>query len=540
MPRTPVFAFIRRSLQKAQTSLHTDVPLDELLDGAAERTLTRREFVAGGAVAAAAVSLASCTTLPSIPKRDAKVIIAGGGIAGLTAGYRLQGAGIDVRIFDGQNRTGGRMLSLRNYFPDGQVAELGGELIDTNHEHIRKLAGELGIELDDLASDDPSLERDIWFFDGVKRSEREVVEAFRPIAAKIEADLARIGDEEITYSTGGAAAELDRTTLAQWIDGAGATGWFRELLDVGFTTEFGLEIDRQSALNLLTMISPEPEPFRIYGESDERYHVRGGNDRIPAALAAALGDRIELNAMLQRVRQRSDGLIECTFSRGSSTFSAAAPHVIIAIPFTMLRSVAIDLDLPERKRRAIQELGYGTNAKLMVGFTERLWRTKHRSNGSTLTDLPFQLTWETSRLQPGPSGILTNFTGGRHGIELGQGTPADRAAEMSGQLDAIYPGLAALRGKEARMHWPTQPFVRASYAGYLPGQWTTIRGAEGEAAGNLHFAGEHCSMAAQGFMEGGCETGERAAAEVLAALRPAAARMVPRRLRRRQSQLGPA
>lgn len=533
MARTPVFAFIRRSLQKAQTSLHTDVPVDELLDGAAERTVTRREFVAGGAVAAAAVSLASCTTLPSIPKRDAKVIIAGGGIAGLTAGYRLQRAGIDVRIFDGQNRTGGRMLSLRNYFPDGQVAELGGELIDTNHEHIRKLAGELGIELDDLASDDPSLERDIWFFDGMKRSEREVVEAFRPIAAKIEADLARIGDEEITYSARGAAAELDRTTLAQWIDRAGATGWFRELLDVGFTTEFGLEIDRQSALNLLTMISPEPEPFRIYGESDERYHVRGGNDRIPAALAAALGDRIELNAMLQRVRQRSDGLIECTFSRGSSTFSATAPHVIIAIPFTMLRPVAIDLDLPERKRRAIQELGYGTNAKLMVGFSERLWRNKHRSNGSTLTDLPFQLTWETSRLQPGPSGILTNFTGGRHGIELGQGTPAERAAELSRQLDAIYPGLAALRGKEARMHWPTQPFVRASYACYLPGQWTTIRGAEGEAAGNLHFAGEHCSMAAQGFMEGGCETGERAAAEVLAALRPAAARMVPRRLRRR-------
>ena len=36
--------------------------------------------------------------------------------------------------------------------------------------------------------------------------------------------------------------------------------------------------------------------------------------------------------------------------------------------------------------------------------------------------------------------------------------------------------------------------------------------------GGLHFAGEHTSSAAQGYMEGGCESGERAATEVLSAL----------------------
>ncbi|MGZ7038581.1 MAG: flavin monoamine oxidase family protein, partial [Thermoanaerobaculia bacterium] len=494
MARTPVFAFLRRSLQKAQASLHTDVPLGELMEGAAGSAFTRRQFLVAGTAAAAAASLASCrTAIATPPNRNARVIIAGGGIAGLTAAYRLQNAGIDVRVFDGQNRVGGRMFSLRGFFPDGQVAELGGELIDTGHDHLRKLAAELSIELDDFDSDDAALARDVWFFAGAQKSEHDVVEAFRPIAARVEADLARIGEAEINYSSRGAAAEIDRMTLAQWLDGAGATGWFRKLLDVGFTTEFGLEIDRQSALNLLTMISPTPEPFRIFGESDERYHVRGGNDRIPAALATALGDRIELNSTLQRIRRRPDGLLECTFARGSTTVTAAAEHVIVAIPFTMLRSVAIDVELPERKRRAIRELGYGTNAKLMIGFTQRIWRTKYQSNGSTLTDLPYQLTWETSRLQDGASGILTNFTGGRHGIELGAGTPAERAAEAARQLDAIYPGIAALRGKEARMHWPTNPWVRASYSSYLPGQWTTIRGAEREAVGNLHFAGEHCS-----------------------------------------------
>ena len=69
------------------------------------------------------------------------------------------------------------------------------------------------------------------------------------------------------------------------------------------------------------------------------------------------------------------------------------------------------------------------------------------------------------------------------------------------------------------MNWPSFPWTRGSYAGYTTGQWTSIAGAEGEAVDRLYFAGEHCSRAAQGFMEGGCETGERAAREILASVR---------------------
>lgn len=68
------------------------------------------------------------------------------------------------------------------------------------------------------------------------------------------------------------------------------------------------------------------------------------------------------------------------------------------------------------------------------------------------------------------------------------------------------------------MHWPTNPWVLGSYACFLPGQWTTVRGAIGDSVGNLHFAGEHCGFDNQGFMEGGCETGEWAATAVLRGL----------------------
>ena len=518
MARTPLLSALQRSFRLAREAMRTGVDPDEIRDGETVRLRSRREFLATGAAAAASVTLARCASLPPAPRGDARVIVIGAGIAGLTCAYRLRQAGVNVRVFEAQNRLGGRMFSLRGHFDDGQIAELGGELVDTGHTHLRRLAKQLHLPLDDLITDVPA-ETAVWFFGGRRRPEREVIEAFLPVASRVESSLAMMGKGDVTYRTAGVARELDRLTVAEWLDGDEFSPWLRAMLDVGFTTEFGLEIDRQSALNFITTISPDTRTFEMYGMSDERFHIRGGNDLVPKTLAARLEGAIELNASLERVRRRPDGLLECSLRQGGQTVTAAADHVVVAVPFTVLRDVTIDVDLSPAKRRAIAELGYGTNAKLMIGFSERTWRTRHASSGSTLTDLPYQLTWDTSRHQAGAAGILTNFTGGRHGVELGGGAAGDHAAEVARQLDQVYPGLAAARTKESRFHWPSFPQTKGSYACYLPGQWTSIPGAEGEPAGNLHFAGEHCSLAAQGFMEGGCETGERAAADVLAALR---------------------
>jgi monoamine oxidase len=302
------------------------------------------------------------------------------------------------------------------------------------------------------------------------------------------------------------------------LDRNGASGWLRALIEVAYTTEMGLECEEQSALNFLTFIDPGTEAFRIFGESDERFHVRGGNDRIVQGLGAKLDDAIETGVVLEALRQDADGRHVLSFRRGAAAFEARASRVVLALPFTTLRRVRLDLDLPAAKRRAIAELGYGTNAKLMIGFDERVWRTRHASGGATYSDLPLQTTWETSRMQPGDAGILTNFCGGRHGVAIGEGTPKQHADAAARQLDAIFPGISSARTgmREARFHWPSHPWSLGSYACYRPGQWTALRGAVGERVGNLHFAGEHCALDNQGFMEGGLESGEWAAQAILA------------------------
>ena len=182
MARTPLLSALQRSLRIARCSLATGrTPAEIRQRGeeraaerhrarAAGRDVTRRDFLAGGAAAAVSVSLRGLVP-PAAPiaRPPARVIVVGAGISGLTCAYRLRAAGVGVRVFEAQHRVGGRVSSLRGHFEDGQVAELGGELIDSGHTHLHGLARELGLAIDDLAPGGGN-ERTVWFFGGTKRS----------------------------------------------------------------------------------------------------------------------------------------------------------------------------------------------------------------------------------------------------------------------------------------------------------------------------------------------------------------------------------
>ncbi len=519
MPRTPLFAALRRIAREARWSNRTSTPAEETVERWRDAALTRRRLLQGGAAAGALLAVEGSRIVRAAVARKGPgdVVIVGAGIAGLTAAFRLQEAGVGVRVFEAQDRIGGRMFSLRNHFADGQIAELGGELVDTGHTHLQRMCKTFGIPLDDLSREPAGISPTLWHFGGQRRSEAEVVEAFGHLLPKIEAATKPLGEDGVTYDAPNGGEALDRQSIAEWLHGAGVTGWFYDLLNVAYTTEYGLEIGDQSSLNFLQMIGTDAKKFEVFGESDERFHIRGGNDRVPQALARRLADRIGTGQRLVRLAQHADGAYELTFDRDGSAHVVSATHVVLAIPFSVLREVEITVKLPEAKQRAIRELGYGTNAKLMIGTSERVWRTRHQSNGESFSDLAYQCTWETSRSQPGASGILTNFVGGAHGAGIGTGTAAEQAQVAVAALEQVYPGISAARAgmTEARFHWPSFRWTKGSYASYRVGQYTTICGAEGERVGNLHFAGEHTSLEAQGFMEGGCASGDTVAAEIL-------------------------
>ncbi len=526
MARTPLLRSLSRLLRISRAARRTGIPATELLARKQERdTLPRRRFLEMSAAALTLpIAASACGDEPVTPPpgADPTIVIVGGGLAGLHCAYRLKKLGVAATVYDAGKRVGGRMWTDRETFPDGQHCELGGELIDTGHQTMRDLATELGIDLLDYKDDDQALAGLVAQFGGMKLTKEEILMGFAPIAAKIDEALATLTDQEdlfVYYDNPNGGEALDALSISAWLDQIGASGPVRELLEVAYTIEYGLDPDVNNVLNMMFLISTDTAEFRVFGDSDELFHAKDGNDLFPARLSEGLDPaQIELEAALVAMREAADGRYVLTFARGGSNFEVTADHVVLALPFTKLREVDLDLEMPAAKRLAIDALGYGMNTKLMVGFGSRPWRDAG-SNGETFSDLPYQATWETSRLQPGPSGILTNFTGGARAVAMGMGTPEERGAEFLDQIDQVFPGTkAATNDKVVRFHWPSYPLTLGSYSAYKVGQYTTITGAESERVRNVHFAGEHTSLDAQGYMEGGALSGAMAADEIAADL----------------------
>jgi monoamine oxidase len=128
------------------------------------------------------------------------------------------------------------------------------------------------------------------------------------------------------------------------------------------------------------------------------------------------------------------------------------------------------------------------------------------------------------QLQAGSAGGLTLLTGGKAGVVVAKSTPEDLARDLLPGVERAFPGGAEWRrGPVWKFGWPTYAWTKGSYSAYKPGQWTSLRGNEAKPVGNLLFAGEHCSLNHQGYMNGGAETGRRAAQAILARLGRSAA-----------------
>src|ERR671934_2677073 len=92
-----------------------------------------------------------------------KVAIVGAGLAGLVSGLRLKEAGHEVVILEARDRVGGRVLSLRDGFRDGQYADIGAEIIYHGQTNIVALVERFGLQLTphmSLGTDLPDLVMD--------------------------------------------------------------------------------------------------------------------------------------------------------------------------------------------------------------------------------------------------------------------------------------------------------------------------------------------------------------------------------------------
>ncbi len=416
-----------------------------------EARTTRRELVKRTAVAGAA--LAGASSMGRFAKAAygagsaVRIAVVGAGLAGLTCAYRLKQAGLTADIFEASDHVGGRCQTDTKTFAP-LIAEHGGELIDQGHTQVRQLAQELGLNLDNLLQAQPNGTEDFFWVNGGKYEYSQLVLDLNGIYQKMHKDVSAASYPTLWNLYTQRGWELDHMSIIQWLDetvpNGGSKSNLGRVLDIAYNIEYGAECSEQSSLNLLYLLGYSGQgQFHVFGQSNEKYHVRGGNQQIADRLGLALGPQIATGTELTAIKKNPSGTFTLTLRQGSATITPDAyDHVVLALPFSLLRSVDYSKagfeDPNPLKVTAIKELPMGTNSKLHVEFADRFWYGAG-NNGNTYADTGYQNTWEVSRAQGGGKGkgLLVDYTGGKIGASFGSGTPSTRAKQFMAQMQPL-------------------------------------------------------------------------------------------------------
>ncbi len=540
MARTPLLSFFEALAREHATTDSGGMHVDELR----ERRLTRRTVLKGAAAVGVAGAFATAG-VPTLRTRAAgapRIAIVGGGICGLTTALTLADKGVISTVYESSERVGGRMHSdTRGYWLDGQTSEWCGELIDTGHKTILSLAQRYRLATVDLLGAQPNSSEDTYKFFGSYYTKEQADIDFKEMKSALQSDVQKASYPTLFNSSTAHGQALDRMSIYDWIESrvpGGHSSPFGMLLDVAYNIEYGAETTDQSSLNLVYLLGYQAKPgnFMIFGKSDERFHIQGGNEQLPQAIRDDLVSRgvpVLTNRRMTSIARSSNGTYTLSFDGRPPV---VADQVVLALPFAVLRTLDFRrAGFDSLKTTAIQQLGRGQNSKLALQFNSRMWNGTGAwpgiSNGASTADTGYQQTWDVSRGQSGPRGILVDYTGGSRAASFRPSTPYSDATDNPSQvtayaktflkqLEPVFPGITAQwNGRATLSASSLDPNLLASYSYFRVGQYTSFGGYEKVRQGNVHFAGEHTSQDFQGFMEGGASEGVRAAQEILADLK---------------------
>jgi monoamine oxidase len=451
----------------------------------------------GAAGGAAAVALGAGI---SVARRDGgaaqRVVVVGGGFAGLSAAYQLGRAGFEVTVLEARDRLGGRVNTIFEPFAGGQHAEAGGEYVDVPHRVIQMYVRELGLELEDVRGGSGAA---MAFVRG-RRVRWATLNDYEE-DGRFWSRLYRLGRRVDFEDPAARGAELDEYSAADLIERVGIRGVARRLLETRIRDDYGVEAGE---LSLLGMAAAEAAYTDAPSGGIEAFRIRGGNARIAQELAARSGAEIRTSSAVTAIERTGAGV---SVEAGGNTFDGE--WCVLAAPLPALRAIEFEPALPAALADAIAEMQYARVAKTLIQYRERFWRGRGLS-GDTFTDLPMGTAWEATDQQPGKAGVLISYAAGQTHDRLAAAAGGDPIAEVTDELGRVYPGSGRLAQVGTAVDWAAEPYSGGCWMQAAPGQvvpfWRAVR----EPVGRIVLAGEHTARYA-GYMEGALASGITAA-----------------------------
>ena len=475
--------------------------------------LSRRGLMAG----ALAMGAFAAAPARARARSDESAIVIGAGLSGLHAAWMLEQEGVDVTVFEGRDRVGGRLYTLDDV--PGHP-EAGGNGIGAGYARV---------------------------LDAVRRSGVGLIPVRQRTEGASSGDsLINLGGQNILPEDWAESARNpfpnDKKSVLPWayqwpfLMGANPLGdvlsWLQPQhaqWDVSIYEFMKAQGQSDAAINLACGVG------MLYGTSahdfstlamfhtltwgalqrqigTEAYAVQGGNQRLPEAMANRLRRAPVTGKALEGVRDLGDR-VEVMFTDGTRH---EAGRVIVTVPFSALRHVRFDPVLPGERNHIINHMGYTQGFQVHFTPEGRFWEQDGLPPDMWTDGPPGRFAALRYGESDEPSTFLA-FVNGAQGERLDR-MPQDAAvAEILDYLARVRPSTRGRLRPVKVVSWRRDPFAGGVYSGWKPGHVTRFAATVGDPVGRVHFAGEHTAQINRG-MEGAMESGERAAIEVLDAL----------------------
>lgn len=453
------------------------------------------------------------------------VAIVGGGLAGLCAARQLRRAGVDVVVFEANDRVGGRVLSTS--VGDGCVVDRGGQWVGPQHTHILELANEYGIE----TVPTPHEGKDLLYYRGQRRPFEGAIPDL-PLHAKLDLvqaqlrldRLARTVPSEAPWNAPN-ADRYDRTTVGAWLKRNTFTAGARSMFELVVASQYMCSPRDMSLLFLLSHISSAGDLETIIDSKDGAVSkgFKPGAAALAEHIADELDDRVVLGCPVHALEQDDDGV-----TVGTEQGTVVADRAIVATDPVATRHIDFDPSLPLARDVLTQRWASSKMVKIHVVYETPFWRDQGLS-GEVLSDSGLVRVTLDSSPPDAEVGVLTGLTGApvtddnRVSGVSGTEDPSifdegNRDARRRAVLDALtrYFGPAARNEIQyIEKNWADEPWIEGCSPQVPPGLLTGYGSALVEPVGRIHWAGTETSPVWAGHMEGAVRSGEQAAAQVM-------------------------